>query len=83
VDVVVQRVQRHAVLLAVVEEPAPVVGDDGLLIVLLDEVVATVEEVVPVVGNHVGSERYGDAVKLRKTDRGRKLQGSNDFDTNC
>jgi hypothetical protein len=108
-----------------IEESAPVVGDDGLLVVLLDEVVATVEEVAPVVGNHVGSdsrglgrnrdtpgclprgvplgpprvelveelangvedelrvERHGDAVKLRKTDRDRKLQGSNESDTNC
>jgi hypothetical protein len=119
VDVVGQRVQLHAVLLAVVKEPAPVVGDDGLLIVLLDGVVATIEKVAPVVGNHVGSdsrglgrnrdtpgclprgppcvevveelangvedelrvERHGDTV--RKIDQGRKLQGSNESDTNC
>jgi hypothetical protein len=90
-----------------IEESAPVVGDDRILIVLLGGVVATVKEVAPVVGDHIGSsshglgrnrdapgclphvelveelangvedelrvERHGDAVKLRKVDRGRKL----------
>jgi hypothetical protein len=41
------------------EEFALVVGDDGLLIVLLDGIVATVEEVVPVVGDHIGSDSRG------------------------
>jgi hypothetical protein len=42
-----------------------------------------VEELANGVDDELRVERHGDAVKLRKIDRGRKLKGSNEFDTNC
>jgi hypothetical protein len=41
------------------EHPTPVVGNDGLLVVLLVGVVASLEEVAPVVGDYVISDSRG------------------------
>jgi hypothetical protein len=42
------------------EQPSPVVGDDGLrLAVLLVGVIASIKEVIPVVSDYVGSNDNG------------------------